>query len=89
MGSPHRINRYENMDIEKYLKELVEELENRDYSKDPNHWHLLADIINLLKDASAYKFHDFHKDSADAPKMELHQRLLELDAKMQNGDYDN
>ena len=44
------------MDIEKYLKELVEELD---------------------------------KDSADAPKMELHRRLLELDAKMQNGDYDN
>lgn len=77
------------MDIEKYLKELVEEIENRDYSKDPNHWQLLVDIIALLKDAGAYKFHDYHKDSADAPKMELHRRLLELDAKMQSGDYDN
>lgn len=77
------------MDIEKYLKELVQEIENRDYSKDPNHWALLSDIVNLLKDAAAYKFHDFHKDSADAPKMELHRRLLELDTKMQDGDYDN
>lgn len=75
--------------MEEYFKKLIEEIESRDYSKDPNHWALLSDITNLLKDAIAYKFHDFHKDSADAPKMELHRRLLELDAKMQNGDYDN
>lgn len=74
---------------EEYLTKLIEELENKDYSKDPKHWMLLADIIALLKDAADYKFHDFHKDSADAPKMELHKRLLDLDAKMQNGDYDN
>ena len=75
--------------MEEYLNKLIKELENKDYSKDPAHWTLLVDIINLLKDAAAYKFHDFHKDSADAPKMELHRRLLELDQKMQNGDYDN
>ena len=46
-------------------------------------------FLRILKDAVDYKFHDFHKDSADAPKMELHRRLLELDAKMQNGEYDN
>lgn len=76
-------------DIEKYLEKFIEEIENKDYSKDPAHWALLADILKLLKAAQAYKFHDFHKDSADAPKMELHRRILELDAKMQNGDYDN
>lgn len=78
-----------NKNIEEYLEKFIEEIENKDYSKDPKHWALLVDLIALLKDAAAYRFHDFHKDSADAPKMELHQRLLELDAKMQNGDYDN
>ena len=72
-----------------YFEKLIEEVENKDYSKDPKHWILLVDLVKLLKDAVAYKFHDFHKDSADAPKIELHRRLLELDAKMQNGDYDN
>lgn len=78
-----------NKEIEQYVKKFIEGIENQDYSKDQNHWFLLADLIKLLKDATAYKFHDFHKGSADAPKMELHRRLLELDAKMQNGDYDN
>lgn len=78
-----------NDQAEEYLKKLIEEIENKDYSKDPSHWALLVDIINLLQDANAYKFHDFHKNSFDLPKMELHKRLLGLDAKMQNGEYDN
>ncbi len=76
-------------DIEDYLKKIISEIENKDYSKDPKHWLLLSDLIRLLKDAAAYRFHDFHKDSVAAPKIELHIRILELDAKMQNGDYDN
>ncbi len=79
----------ENNNIEEYLEKLIKEIENKDYSKDPAHWVLLADIIKLLKDAAAYRYHDFHKDSATMPKVELHKRLLELDARMQNGDYDN
>ena len=75
--------------VEEYLQKIVEDLENSDYSNDKAHLELITDIAQLLRDASLYKFHDFHKDSADAPKMELHQRLLALDHKMQNGDYDN
>lgn len=78
-----------NEEIEKYLNKVIEEIESKDYSDDPAHWLLLADLLKLLKDAASYRFHDFHKDSADAPKMELHQRLLEVDKKMQDGDYDN
>lgn len=75
--------------VNEYLENVVKELEGKDYSDDPAHLLLVQDLLNLLKDAVDFRFHDFHKNSADAPKMELHTRLLELDKKMQEGEYDN
>ena len=75
--------------IEDYLKKVVEDLENADYSDDPNHKKLRMDIAILLNKAIKYHYHDFHKDSADAPKVSLHTDLLEIDRKMQDGEYDN
>lgn len=77
------------MNVDEYLKQFIEQLENKDYSDDPAHLKLIQDLAELLKEAVDYKFHDFHKNSADAPKMYLHQRLLGLDKKMQEGEYDN
>lgn len=75
--------------VEDYLKKVVEDLENADYSDDLNHKKLCMDIAILLNKAIGYKYHDFHKDSFDAPKMSLHRDLLEIDKKMQDGEYDN
>lgn len=76
-------------DANEYLQRLVKDLENKDYTSDPKHLVLIMDLMALLQEALDFKFHDFHQNSADAPKMYLHQRLLELDKKMQDGEYDN
>jgi len=75
--------------IDDYLKKVIENLENADYSKDVNHKALCLDLAELLNKAINYRYHDFHKNSFDAPKMKLHTDLLEIDRKMQDGEYDN
>lgn len=76
-------------DPQKYLENLVEELENKDYSEDPHHLALVMDLLRLLQDAVDYKFHDFHKNSYATPKLMLNDRLFEINNKMINGEYDN
>lgn len=56
---------------------------------DRGHRRLVADITELLREAEAGEFHDFRNEKYAAPKLALHQRLHELDQKMQAGEYDN
>ena len=72
---------------EDYLKKLLEELEAA--PDDKQHFRLVRDLSDLLKEAIDCEFHDFKNEKYAAPKMELRLKLLVLVNKVENGYYDN
>lgn len=72
------------------LQEMSDEL-RRDPpdEKDEGHNRLLQDLIDLLREAKDYHFHDFRNTNYATPKVMLRQKLLALADKVVAGDYDN
>ena len=56
---------------------------------DKGHERLIEDLKELLKEAENYEFHDFKNTKYATPKVTLHVKLLTIDKKVQNGNYDN
>ena len=75
------------MKTKEYFEKLLKELENKPDEK--GHYSLLKDIWELWQEAVNHEFHDFKNDKYDTPKVMLHQKLHEIDKKMQEGEYDN
>lgn len=73
--------------MEEYFEKLLKELENK--PDEAGHYNLLKDIWSLWQDAVNHEFHDFKNDKYPALKMALHEILMKIDQKMQNGEYDN
>lgn len=77
------------MEINKYLESMLKEMEeNAEGLTDDGHATLMADLMELIKKAASGRFHDFHKNGAPAPKMELVNELESLIAKVKDGEYD-
>lgn len=76
---------------EKYLKDLVENLENYDYpeGEDTGHDNLMTDLVLTLNDALKFQFHDFKNTKYATPKVALIARLEQLIGFVKVGKYDN
>lgn len=74
----------------KYLKDLAENLEkNPPVDVNGGHDALMQDLVELVKQANNYDFHDFRNKNYSAPKFMLRQRLTELANNVVAGKYDN
>ncbi len=60
-----------------------------DALNDTGHIALITDLKHLFEEAEKGKFHDFHRNGADAPKMALVELLKVLKDATINGKYDN
>jgi len=76
--------------VNKYLEVLVKDLESKaEDLQDEGHKHLIVDLTTILSNALIGNYHDFHKNGLPAPKIAMHNELMDIDKKMQNGHYDN
>ena len=76
--------------FEKMLDKAAQEArENVATGNDKGHSALITDLRDLLADAENCEFHDQLSTKYPAPKMALHERVLEIDKRMQEGNYDN
>lgn len=56
---------------------------------DQPHVNLIADITEILVEASHYQFHDYKNSKYAMPKFELVNKLNDLATKVKDGVYDN
>jgi hypothetical protein len=72
------------------LEEMISSMEDEaDTLNDSAHVALISDLEDLLKEAKMGLFHDFHRNGADAPKIELVATLDALKDAVISGKYDN
>lgn len=57
--------------------------------EDEGHVALMNDLDSLRQLADNYEFHDFKNTSFATPKVELHQRLIDMASNVKSGVYDN
>lgn len=72
------------------MQEMANELRvNPPDENDTGHTALLQDLMDLLREAKDYHFHDFRNKDYATPKVELRMKLLALAEKVVAGKYDN
>lgn len=76
----------ENEPFEKMISSMEDEA---DTLNDSAHLQLVSDLEDLVKEAKSGRFHDFHRNGADAPKIELVAALDALKDSTMTGKYDN
>lgn len=77
-------------DVNKMLEDMVKDLETKaEALDDKGHLALVADVKNLLERVLQGKYHDFHANGFDAPKVGLVADLDHLRGNAINGLYDN
>lgn len=75
---------------EAYLQGVLDKAEkDADSLNDEGHSKLTQDLFNVYYRAKIGKYHDFHKNGEDAPKVTLVADLDLLRKNVMNGDYDN
>jgi hypothetical protein len=75
---------------EEFLKDILRKSEEESESlSDDGHKSLLEDLKNVLAEAVVGKYHDFHRNGAPAPKLQLVGDLQKIIESTKNGTYDN
>lgn len=73
-----------------FLKDLLEKSEaEAEQLDDDGHLRLRHDTRELISAAFEGRYHDFHRNGAPAPKMQLVSDLQKLIENTKNGTYDN
>lgn len=76
----------DNKFFEDMLKKCEEDAESL---SDEGHLRLMSDLRAVVNQAELGKYHDFHRNGYDAPKIALVNILSELITNVKNGNYDN
>ena len=72
------------------LQEMADDLRhNPPDDKDNGHNALLQDLIDLLREAKDYEFHDFRNKQHATPKVVLRAKLQAMETRVIDGTYDN
>ena len=81
--------RYSPFHMEDPLHKILADVEKNASLEDAATLALVHDLEAILTKAKAGVYHCFHPNGSPTPKMELHKDLLDMDAKMMAGNYDN
>ena len=75
--------------VNDYLNSIVDQLEKDASLNDKETIELVNDLRVLLENAVSGRYHDYHTNGAELPKMQLNADLDFIKKKMIEGAYDN